>query len=225
MADDHDDAIKWKHFLLYWPCVRGIHRSPLNSPHKGQWRGASMFPLICACINVWANNRGAGDLRRHRAHYDVTVMGPWKSRGTSSADRLSWQHSVSCWLCKMFGTFAIIGFNHGVLGLAENPARGTGFWSQNTEGVARGVLTEKARPEGWVFSQAQHPMIKTYYNMFLHCNTTIAVFKLLAIVKWKRQRADISSRHCCYAKQPVAKEWLPSNIHHWKAFHSFSDMT
>ena len=41
---------------------------------------------------------------------------------------------------------AIIGFNHGVLGLAENPARGTGFWSQNTEGVARGVLTEKARP-------------------------------------------------------------------------------
>ena len=40
-----------------------------------------------------------------------------------------------------------IGFNHGVLGLAENPARGTGFWSQNTEGVARGVLTEKARPE------------------------------------------------------------------------------
>ena len=42
---------------------------------------------------------------------------------------------------------AIIGFNHGVLGLAENPARGTGFWGQNTEGVARGVLTEKARPE------------------------------------------------------------------------------
>ena len=42
----------------------------------------------------------------------------------------------------------VIGFNHGVLGLAENPARGTGFWSQNTEGVARGVLTEKARPKG-----------------------------------------------------------------------------
>ena len=64
-----------------------------------------------------------------------------------------------------------IGFNHGLLGLAENPARGTGFWSQNTEGVARGVLTEKARPEGWVFSQAQQPMIKTYYSMSLHCNS------------------------------------------------------
>ena len=90
-----------------------------------------------------------------------------------------------------------IGFNHGVLGLAENPARGTGFWSQNAEGVARGVLTEKARPEGWVFSQAQHPMIKTYYSMSLHPNTAIIVFKLLAIVEWKRQRADISSGHCC----------------------------
>ena len=90
-----------------------------------------------------------------------------------------------------------IGFNHGMLGLAENPARGTGFWSQNTEGVARGALTEKTRPEGWIFSQAQHPMIKTYYSMFLHCNRTIIVFNRLATVEWKRQRADISSRHCC----------------------------
>ena len=40
---NHDDAIKWKHFPRYWPFVRGIHRSPRNSPHKGQWRGALMF--------------------------------------------------------------------------------------------------------------------------------------------------------------------------------------
>ena len=31
----HDDAIKWKHFPRNWPFVRGIHRWPLNSPHKG----------------------------------------------------------------------------------------------------------------------------------------------------------------------------------------------
>ena len=35
---NHDDVIKWKHFPRYWPFVRGIHRSPVNSPHKGQWR-------------------------------------------------------------------------------------------------------------------------------------------------------------------------------------------
>ena len=32
----HDDVIKWKHFPRYWPFVRGMHRSPVNSPHKGQ---------------------------------------------------------------------------------------------------------------------------------------------------------------------------------------------
>ena len=45
-----------------------------NSPHKGLWRKALMFTLICAWINRWVNNREAGDLRRHRAHYDVIVM-------------------------------------------------------------------------------------------------------------------------------------------------------
>ena len=46
---------------------------PVDSPHKGQWRGALVFSLICAWTNGW-DNRNAGDLRRHRAHYDVTVM-------------------------------------------------------------------------------------------------------------------------------------------------------
>ena len=44
----HDDVIKWKHFPRYWSFVRGIHRSPVNSPHIGQWRGALMLSLICA---------------------------------------------------------------------------------------------------------------------------------------------------------------------------------
>ena len=66
--------MKWTDFPRYWPFVRGNHRSPVNSPHKGQWRGALIFYLICAWINGWVNNREAGDLRRHRVHYDVTVM-------------------------------------------------------------------------------------------------------------------------------------------------------
>ena len=72
--ESHDDVIKWKHFPRYWPFVRGIHRSPVNSPHKGQWRGALIFTLICARIKGWVNNREAVDLRRYRGHYDVTVM-------------------------------------------------------------------------------------------------------------------------------------------------------
>ena len=52
----------WHHqmetFQGHWPFVRGIHRSPMDSPHKGQWRRASIF-FICAWTNSWANNRDA----------------------------------------------------------------------------------------------------------------------------------------------------------------------
>ena len=33
-----------------------------------------MFPLICIRINGWVKKGEAGDLRRYRAHCDVTVM-------------------------------------------------------------------------------------------------------------------------------------------------------
>ena len=66
----HDDFNKWKHFPRYWPFVRGIHRWPVDSPHKGLWRGALIFYLIFA----WTNNTEDGDMTRHRAHYNVTVM-------------------------------------------------------------------------------------------------------------------------------------------------------
>ena len=64
-------------FRVIVPLCRGIYRSPVDSSHKGQWRGALMFSLIYAWINCWVNNREAGNLRRHRAHYDVTVMACW----------------------------------------------------------------------------------------------------------------------------------------------------
>ena len=70
----HGDVIKWKHFPRYWPFVRGIHRSPANFPHKGQWRGTLMFCLICVWINDCVNNREAGDLRRCHTLYEVIVM-------------------------------------------------------------------------------------------------------------------------------------------------------
>ena len=73
----HDGVIKWKHFPRYWPFVWAIHRSPVNSPHKGQCRRALKFSLICVWINGWVNNREAGDLRRYHAHHDVTVMSLW----------------------------------------------------------------------------------------------------------------------------------------------------
>ena len=52
----------------------GSHQSSVNFPHKRQLRGALTFSLTSAWINDWVNNLEAGDLRRHRAHYDAIVM-------------------------------------------------------------------------------------------------------------------------------------------------------
>ena len=70
----HDDVIKWKHFPGYWPFVRGIHRPLVNSRTKANDAELWCFRWSAPEINGWVNNREAGDLRRHRAHYDVTVM-------------------------------------------------------------------------------------------------------------------------------------------------------
>ena len=52
----------------------GEFTGPGEFQHKGQWRGALMFYLICVWINEWVNDREAGDLRRHRGHNDFTEM-------------------------------------------------------------------------------------------------------------------------------------------------------
>ena len=68
----------WRHqmetFFALLALCEGIHRLPVDSPHKGQWQETLMFSLICPWTNSWSKNRDAGDLRRHRAHYDVTLM-------------------------------------------------------------------------------------------------------------------------------------------------------
>ena len=71
---NHDDVIKWNFSAALLAFCAG--NSPIidDSPHKGQWRGALMFSLICAWTNSLANNGDACDLRRHCAYHDVTVM-------------------------------------------------------------------------------------------------------------------------------------------------------
>ena len=93
----------WRHqmetFPRYWPFVRGIHRSLVDSLHKGQWHGTLSFTLICSSTNGWANSGDSGDFRRHPGHYDITVM-----RNQEIAVRAHEQHfladySWGSWLC------------------------------------------------------------------------------------------------------------------------------
>ena len=83
------NVMKWKHFPRYWPFVRGIHRSP-----------ALTFYFICTWISDWVNNREAGDLRRHCAHYDVSDWRKWlreliKSCQTPDVTHIIWWQSTS----------------------------------------------------------------------------------------------------------------------------------
>ena len=44
---NHDDVIKLKHFPHYWSFVRGIHRSPVNSPRRHQIETFSALLVLC----------------------------------------------------------------------------------------------------------------------------------------------------------------------------------
>ena len=53
----HDDVMIWKCFPHYWPFVRGIHRSLVDSPHKGPviWG----FEFICSYLNMLLNKQSS----------------------------------------------------------------------------------------------------------------------------------------------------------------------
>ena len=69
-------AAWWRHQMETFSALLAIceGNSPVTTGFPLQWRGVLMFPLICTWTNGWAKNRNAGDLRRHCAHYDVTLM-------------------------------------------------------------------------------------------------------------------------------------------------------
>ena len=87
----------WRHemetFSALLAICAGNSPVPVNSPHKGQWRGALMFSLICVWINSCVNSREADDLRRHRGHYDVSVK------------NLISRNLVCPWLCSQLSNY------------------------------------------------------------------------------------------------------------------------
>ena len=78
--------IWWRHQMENFPhnspFVRGIHRSHTKASDTELW----CFLLICVWINSWVKNREAGDLRRHRGHYDANVMKMPLKNSTQSSD-------------------------------------------------------------------------------------------------------------------------------------------
>ena len=111
----HDDVIKWKHFPRCWTFVQEIHRSiPRTKASDAElW----CFSLICVWIKDWVNNREACDLRRYRAHYDVTVM--WYHDQFSAMHTWDSNLQVSCAI-RFFPTWNNIQFLNAETSVALN---------------------------------------------------------------------------------------------------------
>ena len=97
----HDDAIKWKHFPRCWPFVRGNHRSPINSPHKGQWRGALIVFFALMVSLTWALNKR---LSKHSfgCWFDTPSRPLWRHYNVAYA---ATSLTNSCYKCLTIGTF------------------------------------------------------------------------------------------------------------------------
>ena len=97
----HDDVIKCKNFPCYWPFVWGIHRSRVNSPHKGQWRGALMSSFPCffhVTGPLCGEFTGTGEFPAQRASYAENDSIWWRHHVTGPSGTNEW---VSEWISSM----------------------------------------------------------------------------------------------------------------------------
>ena len=146
-----------EHFPRYWPFVRGIHRSMVNSPHKGQWRGALMFSLICVWINGWISNREAGHMRRYRAHYIFTVMCTWRHITLSHFTHIIGSQcpnkvQTNCIVIRVLwqrehqaGTMIILVMGPPNIGQTTLPSNLVSHWQEPVPRMISGVL-----PNSWI---------------------------------------------------------------------------
>ena len=88
----HDDVITWKKIRVTVP----LWGSPVNSLHKGQWRGDLVFSLMCASTNGCANRRDAGV-------FETPSRSWWRHCNRCSGHMLYWTDSdiylqLSCFM-------------------------------------------------------------------------------------------------------------------------------
>ena len=97
---NHVDAIKWKHFPRHWPFVRGVQQSPVDSPHKGQWRGAFVvFFLIC----IWTNKRLSK--RSRRRWFETPSRSLWRHCNEQLVAWKRFPHYCAFWGEPVIGGF------------------------------------------------------------------------------------------------------------------------
>ena len=84
---NHDDVIKCKHFPRYWPFVRWIPRSPVNSPHK--WPVTRSFDVFFdLCLNKRLSKQSWG------WWFETPSCPLWRHRNAHTL----WHYFTGLWL-------------------------------------------------------------------------------------------------------------------------------
>ena len=76
-------------FPRYWPSVRGIHQSSVNSPHKDQWRGALIF-----FFDLRLNKRLC---KQWWGWWFETPSRPFWRHCNEDTSHSPWMLQISCW--------------------------------------------------------------------------------------------------------------------------------
>ena len=162
----HDDVINWKNSALLTICA-GNSRVTGEFPLKGEWRGALMFSLICTWINSWVNNGEAGDLRRHRARYDVIAMVYANTPGEKRQYDQHWESLLMVWSLYPPGTEEQAIMTSASCGMKqrESLTETASIWSSSP---SRGVAPEsKFRPRhAWIEAANKPMMTSSNGNIF-----------------------------------------------------------
>ena len=159
----HDDVIKWEHFLRYWPFVQGIHRSPVNSPHKGQWRGALMF-FFYLCLNKRLSKESWGwwfETPSHQLWCHCNVM------TSSGIQRKYFLLFSQHWACKWPGIVRHQGsFRHSLFTWVWSPNicyRLTHWGRDKMEDIFQTTFSN-------AFSWMKMHELRFHWNLFLECS-------------------------------------------------------
>ena len=98
-------------FRITGPFVRGIHRSLMDSSHKGpMMRTFPLFPLMFAWINHWTSSRVASDkFATSRQSCIVTVNGLWKCQQNIGL----YVHNATVWIDRRFILVVCCGVGNG----------------------------------------------------------------------------------------------------------------
>ena len=118
------DVIKWKYFPRYWPNVRGIHRSLVNSPHRPMTR---TFGIL---FDLRLNIRFSKQWRRR--WFETPLLSLWPNCNESVPGATKYKLCASFLWCTLYLIQSLSSFPYGVQNPIKFVAQIVGFSNKPT---------------------------------------------------------------------------------------------